>query len=101
MNPPHGYTSQGKRIVFISSNSSKWYEQAIFVIKKDIEQDRLPTDLLNEAENIIENYMKSNNKIAASVTNKKWRASIKHWAASLSMVVASIIIWAIISRKLT
>jgi len=50
---------ENKRVVLITGDSSKWYEQAIFIIKKDAGRRALPSDLVKEAEGIIDDYMKT------------------------------------------
>ncbi len=46
-----------ERIILIKGDSSKWYEQAIFIIKKNIPGNKVPVDLVFEAEKIINGYM--------------------------------------------
>ncbi|GHU73844.1 hypothetical protein FACS1894188_00430 [Clostridia bacterium] len=43
------------RIILIKGDNSKWYEQAIFIIRP--ETGDMPVDFVDEAENIINNYM--------------------------------------------
>jgi hypothetical protein len=50
---------ENKRVVLITGSSSKWYEQAIFIIRKDAGRKAPPTDFVKEAESIIDNYMKT------------------------------------------
>ncbi|MDR1690157.1 MAG: hypothetical protein LBS21_16365 [Clostridiales bacterium] len=53
------------RVVLIKGDNSKWYEQAIFIIKKGTEDSRLPVDFVLEAEKIIDSYMRRTDKGAA------------------------------------
>jgi hypothetical protein len=55
-----------ERVVLIKGDNSKWYEQAIFIIKKGTEDSRLPVDFVLEAEKIIDSYMKKADKSAAN-----------------------------------
>ena len=45
------------RVILIKGDSSKWYEQAIFVVRKNISSGSLPMDYVLEAEKIISNYL--------------------------------------------
>jgi hypothetical protein len=53
------------RVVLIKGDNSKWYEQAIFIIKKGTEDNSLPVDFVLEAEKIIDSYMRRADKSAA------------------------------------
>ncbi|MDR3091599.1 MAG: hypothetical protein LBU36_05340 [Clostridiales bacterium] len=44
------------RIILIKGDCSNWYEQAIFILRKQ-QPGRAPKDFVAEAENIIANYM--------------------------------------------
>jgi len=108
---PHGHIAENKRVVLITGNSSKWYEQAIFVIKKDIGAKQLPVDFVKEAENIIENYMKSlegeekphmfplTQTMHEPIFEKKHSKKGFSWIITLSMVVASAVILFITSTR--
>ena len=52
---------RNERVVTIMGNSSNWYEQAVFIIKKDAGKKE-PVDFVKEAEAIIDSYMQ---KLAA------------------------------------
>ena len=45
-----------KKVVFINGNKSKWYEQAIFILKE--EDKTMPKNLVIEAEKLINDYMR-------------------------------------------
>ncbi len=51
-----------ERVILIKGDSSKWYEQAIFIIKKNAPQGKMPVDFVMEAERIINNYMSGKGK---------------------------------------
>lgn len=48
---------ENKRVILITGGASKWYEQAIFIVKKNVPQKSLPLDFVREAEGIIESYL--------------------------------------------
>lgn len=43
-----------KKVILVSGKKSGWYEQAIFIVN---EGNRLPVDMVKEAENIIRKYI--------------------------------------------
>jgi len=51
------YISDNKRVILITGDQSKWYEQAIFIVRKNAMDAAGPTDFIKEAESIISNYM--------------------------------------------
>lgn len=55
--PSESKIYENKRVILITGDASRWYEQAIFIVKKNISQRSLPSDLVKEAEGIIESYM--------------------------------------------
>ena len=49
--------NEDKKIILIKGGKSRWFEQAIFILKdKDAKCD-LPKNFVEEAEKIINNYM--------------------------------------------
>jgi hypothetical protein len=48
---------ENKRVVLITGSESKWFEQAIFIVKPN--KIRPGRDIVAEAERIIESYLKS------------------------------------------
>ncbi|MDR1640815.1 MAG: hypothetical protein LBT59_14055 [Clostridiales bacterium] len=48
---------QQNRVILISGDNSKWYEQAIFIVKKNIPESQVPVDFVLEAERVISAYM--------------------------------------------
>jgi hypothetical protein len=46
-----------ERVILIKGDASKWYNQAIFIVKKEIPPDKIPVDFVAEAEKIINKYM--------------------------------------------
>lgn len=61
--------AKNDRVILIKGDNSKWYEQAIFIIKKDASASKMPVDFVLEAENIINNYMMRTGK-AKDVVSK-------------------------------
>lgn len=53
--------SGNKRVILITGDKTKWYEQAIFIVKKNIQHTDVPLNFIDEAEKIIENYMLDKN----------------------------------------
>ena len=45
-----------QRVILINGDSTKWYEQAIFIVKKDAAGAEMPLDFVAEAEKIINEY---------------------------------------------
>jgi len=53
------YISDNKRVILITGDHNKWYEQAIFIVKKNAMGAVVATDLIAEAEMIVNNYLGS------------------------------------------
>ena len=51
------YISDNKRVILITGDHTKWYEQAIFIVRKTAMNTAAHTDFIKEAEQIISNYM--------------------------------------------
>jgi len=51
------YKGRKERVVLIKGDATKWYEQAIFIVNKDIPPEDIPVDFVAEAEKIINNYI--------------------------------------------
>jgi len=71
-----------EKIILIKGDESKWYEQAIFIVKKNIEVDNPePIDFVAEAEKIIGGHMlksmeiSDNMAVAKSAARTKYRKS--------------------------
>lgn len=48
--------NEKKKVIFINGNKSNWYEQAIFIVKEN-NQNNIPKNLVLEAEKIINEYL--------------------------------------------
>ena len=46
-----------ERVILIKGDPTKWYNQAIFIVKKEIPANKIPVDFVAEAERIINNYL--------------------------------------------
>ena len=46
-----------ERVILIKGDSTKWYDQAIFIVNRNMPQERIPVDFVAEAESIINNYV--------------------------------------------
>jgi hypothetical protein len=46
------------RMILIKGDADKWYNQAIFIVNKDLPPGKLPVDFVAEAEKIIADYMR-------------------------------------------
>jgi hypothetical protein len=46
-----------ERVILIKGDAGKWYDQAIFIVNKNVPKDKIPKDFVREAENIIRSYM--------------------------------------------
>ena len=51
-----------ERVILIKGDATKWYNQAIFIVKKEIPPDKIPVDFVSEAEKIINGYIISQNR---------------------------------------
>ena len=50
-------TGQTERVILIKGDSTKWYNQAIFIVNQDTPKNEMPVNFVAEAEKIINNYM--------------------------------------------
>jgi len=48
-----------ERVILIKGDSTKWYDQAIFIVNQNMPAHQIPTDFVSEAERIIHNYMRN------------------------------------------
>ena len=46
-----------KKVILIKGNKSRWFEQAIFILKDSNESKNIPKNFVEEAEKIINDYM--------------------------------------------
>ena len=47
-----------ERVILIKGDSSKWYEQAIFIVNQNTPKSQIPVDFVAEAEKIIQNHIR-------------------------------------------
>jgi hypothetical protein len=62
------------RVILVKGGANKWYDQAIFIVNKNLPSDKIPKDFVREAENIIRDFMDKKNKQAGLV--KAYAASV-------------------------
>lgn len=67
-----------KRVILISGDKTKWYEQAIFIVKPGADKGDIPTDFVAEAEKIINEYLKKNDTKLGCPAQKQKRPHAKH-----------------------
>jgi hypothetical protein len=106
---------ENKRVVLITGNQSKWYEQAIFVIRKDAGRKPPPKDFVREAESIIDNYMRTLDKsdddfpttllpvnpaILDAPKPKQRKRSNFDWVLNLTMLAACVVIFYILATRM-
>ena len=58
------------RVILIKGGNNKWYEQAIFIVRKDAAA-QIPVDFVAEAEKIINGYMHRKAKPAPARTRQQ------------------------------
>jgi len=49
----------GERVILVSGDGRKWFEQAIFIVRKGCLKSEMPRDLISEAERIVNGYLSS------------------------------------------
>ena len=49
---------QAERVILIKGDSTKWYNQAIFIVNQNTPATKMPVDFVAEAEKIIYNHVK-------------------------------------------
>ena len=89
-----------ERVILVKGDTTKWYEQAIFIVNTNAQAEQIPLDFVAEAEKIIDEYnLKRENKKAASVIiTPPSKPSIKGKATFMLgflMVLASLAVAAI------
>lgn len=71
-----------KKVILIKGDNSKWYEEAIFIMRTDIPSKSIPIDFVLEAEKIINNYMQkclsSQNKTLSLIKPQNKMISKEH-----------------------
>ena len=46
-----------RQVILVTGGAAKWFEQAIFVVKKSTKPADIPTDFVAEAERIVNRYL--------------------------------------------
>ena len=60
-----------ERVILIKGDAGQWYNQAIFIVNKDISPNKMPVDFVAEAEKIIFNYIHKKDKPSVAVAVPK------------------------------
>jgi len=48
-----------ERVILVKGDATKWYNQAIFIVNKDMPATKMPVDFVAEAEKIIYNHIRT------------------------------------------
>ena len=92
-----------ERVVLVKGNSTRWFEQAIFIVNKSAEAERMPVDFIAEAERIIEEFNLKNATLPADGPPPppviKKPAVNSFWTTGL-MILASVAITGIFAFQL-
>ena len=48
-----------ERVILVKGDETKWYNQAIFIVNKDMPATKMPVDFVAEAEKIIYNHVRA------------------------------------------
>lgn len=60
--------NEKKKVILINGNKSNWYDQVIFIVKEN-NQENIPRNLVLEAEKIINDYMSKKYNSTSTTTN--------------------------------
>ena len=93
-----------ERVILVKGDSSKWWEQAIFIVNPQAVAEEMPTDFVSEAERIVSEYnLRRANRQTAPVIYPPIPAPIKagkkrraDFALSFLMGVACFVIVSVI-----
>ncbi|MCL2047441.1 MAG: hypothetical protein FWG87_01825 [Defluviitaleaceae bacterium] len=97
-----------ERVILIKGDSTKWYNQAIFIVNKETPATKMPVDFVAEAEKIIYNHVVGEKNLtykaeiaskyaAAPRPKKKPKASAFDVTLNLMMFMACIAIVAVLA----
>jgi len=90
------FISDNKRVILITGDKNKWYEQAIFIVRKNPMETVAASDLIAEAEMIINNYIHEPHSPAPAKQSKgspvKTVNSAKKQKSTFDVVVNALII---------
>ena len=74
-------TGQSERVILIKGDSTKWYNQAIFIVNKNTPAAKMPVDFVAEAEKIINTYMQKSGKPGVAVQGVSSLGAAQYGAA--------------------
>lgn len=66
-----------KRVILIKGDQTKWFEQAIFILRSDIDKTAFPKNFAAEAQKIIDDYIKKTNGINTPIKKNQFSAYTK------------------------
>ena len=101
-------TGKTERVILLKGDATKWYDQAIFIVNKNTPATKMPVDFVAEAEKIIANYLRVENKkqlpknktaaaITSTTTPKKIQQKIKPKNSTFDFTLNLIMIFACIA----
>ncbi len=80
------------RVILIQGGNNGWYEQAIFIVKKDANPALIPKDFVKEAEKIISSYMMNQSPIKTPAqTPVKPIYKVKNKSMDMGLNIAMIV----------
>jgi len=66
-----------ERVILVKGDASKWYNQAIFIVNKNVPTQTMPIDFVAEAEKIIHEYnLKHTNETIQPIKRKNYPRNI-------------------------
>ena len=74
-----------KKEIVIDGEKSDWYEKAIFVLKEDIKNNKVPRKLSSYAEELIEDYIKKTPIYTQQMTKQSVQRRINMFLGISSM----------------
>jgi len=69
--------NKDKRVILINGDGKKWFDQAIFIVRKGIPDSGIPTNIIYEAERIVNSFMDSKGRATVVKAATKPQAAIK------------------------
>ncbi|MCL2357212.1 MAG: hypothetical protein FWC70_08675 [Defluviitaleaceae bacterium] len=95
-----------ERVILVKGDATKWYNQAIFIVNKDMPATKMPVDFVAEAEKIIYGHIRATKgpsmpaayaatAPARPVINRKKKTSTFDMTLNVVMILACIAIAAV------
>lgn len=100
---------EDNKIILIKGSDSVWYDQAIFVLKKNESPKKIPINLVYEAEKIINEYMNKNTfkikspvkeikptrstpSVSSNTTNKKRKYDYAGLVLNIGLIMSCVLL---------